>query len=143
MDARETHIDSVIDLDDCTLTINDVTCTTVTGGSVLDFDSLWGPSPNLNLSDTITLSGLTDHYPTTSMSGVLKAEDIELQGQSVMRTLQDIQQRLNLLVPNLQLETEWHELRALGDAYRELEARCLEKSKMWQQIKSMPPPETP
>ena len=62
--------------------------------------------------------------------------DIEVNGKSLMTLLESIEQRLNILTPNPKLESEWNELRELGDRYRELEAKCLEKTKMWKQLKS-------
>jgi hypothetical protein len=67
--------------------------------------------------------------------------DIRINGESIVETLQAIKERLNYLRPCPELEAEWDELRELGDRYRELEARCREKSKMWQHLKQMPPPE--
>lgn len=67
--------------------------------------------------------------------------DIEVNGESLMTMLHRIEQRLNLLTPNTELETEWNELRALGDQYRALEQKLIEQGKMWDALKKMPPPE--
>ena len=48
--------------------------------------------------------------------------------------LQAIEKRLNILKPNPELESEWAELRALGNAYRELEAKIEAKMKTWNAI---------
>lgn len=66
--------------------------------------------------------------------------DIILDGESLRDTLRGIQQRLALLQPNPALETEWDQLRELGNAYRKLEVELLEKQKMWDTLKQMPPP---
>jgi len=66
--------------------------------------------------------------------------DIEINGVSLTKRLDGIAERLNLLVINSKLEKEWDELRELGERYRETEAKLKEQSKMWDKLKSMPPP---
>lgn len=61
--------------------------------------------------------------------------DIEINGVSLKHTLLGIQQRLALLQPNPELEAEWHQLRALGEQYRALEAQLLQKQHTWNTIK--------
>jgi hypothetical protein len=60
--------------------------------------------------------------------------DIEINGESLRSMLQNIEQRLNILTPNPKLESEWAELKALGDAYRALEAKIEAKMKTWEAI---------
>jgi hypothetical protein len=78
-------------------------------------------------------------------SGVIDVKgenaDIKINGVSLCDTLKVIQDRLNLLQPNPELEAEWDQLRELGDQYRKLETEFKEKTKMWNTLKSMPPPE--
>ena len=66
----------------------------------------------------------------------LKGEnaDIDINGKSLMKTLEGIEQRLAMLTPNLELEAEWNELEELGQAYRKLESELLEKTKMWKAL---------
>ena len=82
--------------------------------------------------------------PTIAPSATidLKGEnaDIKVNGVSVMDTLNTIAERLNILRPNSELETEWDQLKALGDQYRALEKELKEKSEMWKTLKAMPPP---
>lgn len=61
--------------------------------------------------------------------------DIVVNGESMMQTLRNIQDRLNMLRPNPELEAEWDQLRALGEQYRKLEAEFKSKSKMWNTLK--------
>jgi hypothetical protein len=61
--------------------------------------------------------------------------DIRINGESMMQTLRNIQDRLNMLRPNPELEAEWDQLRALGEQYRKLESEFKEKSKMWNTLK--------
>jgi hypothetical protein len=66
--------------------------------------------------------------------------DIEINGISLLKTMQEIQSRLNLLQPNTVLEKEWEELFELGRKYRELEQQIKEKQATWDRLKAMPPP---
>ena len=96
--------------------------TTIAPGAVLTNNG-WLPTPTL----------------TVSQSGTIQLEgekaDIIVNGESMMQTLRDIQDRLNMLRPNPELEAEWDELRALGEQYRKLESEFKEKSKMWNTLK--------
>jgi proteasome assembly chaperone (PAC2) family protein len=76
----------------------------------------WNTS-SINPSATIQLKG--------------ESADILINEKSLMKTLDKIEQRLGILQPNPELESEWEELRELATAYRELEAKLLEKKKMW------------
>jgi hypothetical protein len=67
--------------------------------------------------------------------------DIEINGISLLKTMQEIQSRLNLLQPNTALEKEWEELFELGRKYRELEQQIKDKQATWDRLKAMPPPE--
>jgi hypothetical protein len=66
--------------------------------------------------------------------------DIDINGRSLMKTLDALQERLNMLTPNPEMEAEWDQLRELGERYRELEQQCREKTQMWNKLKSMPKP---
>jgi hypothetical protein len=63
-----------------------------------------------------------------------KDADIVINGHSLTDTLRALEERLNILVPNTQLEKEWTELNRLGDAYRKLEADLKEKAEMWKAL---------
>jgi len=73
-----------------------------------------------------------------NQSGMLELQgenaDIKINGHSLTQTLQTIQDRLNMLRPNLALEKEWDQLRELGDQYRRLEAEFKEKQKAWESL---------
>jgi hypothetical protein len=72
----------------------------------------------------------------------LKGEDADIvvNGKSMMQLLERIEDRLNLLEPNLELEKEWDDLRKLGERYRKLEKKCKEKAAVWKKLKDLPPP---
>ena len=70
-----------------------------------------------------------------------KDADIEINGESLVGMLKSIQERMNILTVNTKLESEWEELKALGDQYRALEKHILAKQATWDRLKAMPPPE--
>ena len=93
-------------------------------------------------SDSIDWSSLTTSNSSwgaieATSTIQLKGEnaDILINGKSIMKTLEGIEQRLGMLCPNPTLEAEWNELCELGQAYRKLEAQLLEKNKMWEVLK--------
>lgn len=100
--------------------------------------------PGFNWSNTGAASSGV-HVNSNQGSGVIDVKgenaDIKINGVSLCDTLKVIQDRLNLLQPNPELEAEWDQLREVGDQYRKLEAEFKEKTKMWNTLKSMPPPE--
>ena len=103
---------------------------------------------NIGYSNTMWTTGTSGFSGTSAadlnQSGMLslkgKNADIDINGKSLMKTLDALQERLNMLVPNPELEKEWDDLRRLGNRYRKLEAKCKEKADMWKKLKSMPPP---
>ena len=63
--------------------------------------------------------------------GTMHAKDVVLDGVSLKQLLEE---RLNMMVPNPELEKEWEQLRQLGDEYRKLEADLKEKARMWRAL---------
>lgn len=61
--------------------------------------------------------------------------DVKLQGKSLAETLSKIEERLNIVTPNIQLEKEWEELRELGEKYRQLEKEILQKMAVFNELK--------
>lgn len=61
--------------------------------------------------------------------------DITVKGKSIMDSLNRIEERLAILHPNNDLEQEWDKLRALRNAYMELEAEIKEKQEIWKILK--------
>lgn len=61
--------------------------------------------------------------------------DIRIDGLSLKDFMQQVSLRLNMMVPNPQLEREWDELRTLGEAYRACEKECMDKAKVWDILK--------
>jgi hypothetical protein len=67
--------------------------------------------------------------------------DIEVNGWSLVAAVKRIEARLDLFQPNPELESEWEELRSLGEQYRALEQQLKDKQATWDRLKAMPPPE--
>ena len=86
---------------------------------------------------TINASHATSISPwvSSSSNGELQLSgdnaDVIINGKSLGRAIANIEERLNILVPNPKLEAEWKELQALGDQYRELEQQINAKMKTW------------
>ena len=121
------------------------------------------PNPTASVTDSITVSSTGGPYTFNGNSGIsvpwtgtssntiamgsswnkpasgkIKLDgpgaDIEVNGESLMTMLRTIEQRLNILQPNPELESEWAELRELGDQYRTLETKIQDKMKTWNAI---------
>ena len=67
--------------------------------------------------------------------------DIEINGVSLWATMQEISNRLNIMHTNPELETEWAELRDLGERYRKLEQHIKDKQATFDRIRAMPAPD--
>jgi hypothetical protein len=96
---------------------------------------------------TITGAAGTNVNPWTSYASTPKIRldgdgaDIEVNGWSLVAAVKSIEQRLAIMQPNPELESEWEELKQLGDQYRKLGQHILEKQATWDRLKAMPPPE--
>ena len=91
----------------------------------------WGAGTNPWVSNITTT-----HAGRMELNG--DNADLIINGVSLMEILQD---RLNIMVPNPELEKEWAELKRLGDRYRKLEKKLKEQGDMWAKLKAMPPPD--
>jgi len=85
-------------------------------------------------SDTVTVDSSWNKPASSKIRLDGPEADIEVNGESLMGMLKAIEQRLNILKPNAELESEWAELRELGDAYRKIEAKIQAKMKTWEAI---------
>lgn len=86
-------------------------------------------------SDTHTLGPNWNNGTSAKIRLDGPGADIEINGESLTDMLRNIEQRLNILKPNPELESEWEDLRKLGDQYRELENQIIQKQKMWDTLK--------
>lgn len=74
--------------------------------------------------------------PSLSVKGKADFEDdITLNGKSLTKILDGIEQRLAILHPNEKLEDRWQELKDLGQRYRELEAEIISREEMFKTLK--------
>ena len=118
-----------------------------------------GASVTINSPNVFSLGNTTSPYTISSGAGVTginspwatynpapkirldgEGADIEVNGWSLVDAIKKIEERLNILHPNTELETEWAELRALGEQYRKLEQHIKDKQATWDRLKAMPPP---
>ena len=107
---------------------------TISAGTGLNYTSPYtfnSATPNWSISESKTSS-------TIDLKG--ENADIKINGVSLMDMLTTIQKRLNVMVPNPELEQEWDQLRELGEQYRKLEKKVKEQGDMWAKLKAMPPP---
>ena len=95
------------------------------------------PSTTTGVNPTWTI-----HPSTTTTNNQLTVKgdaefegDIKLKGKSLNDVLEQIEERLAILRPNEDLEKRWEDLRALRNAYKELEAEIIEKEKAWDSLK--------
>lgn len=120
------------DFDFGNLTINNGTTFSYTTGATMDYT-------NTNYNWTTTGTSNPVLITAEKNSGVIDCKgadaDILLDGKSVRRTLEAIEDRLAILQPNPALEEEWAELQELGRRYRELEAEIKQRMKVWDILK--------
>lgn len=128
---------------DSTKNINDGDTITITGASGADYTlratgTMWASNAS-TVWATNTADWSNGSSITQSASLALNGDnaDILVNGRSLMGAIDALEQRLNILVPNPELESEWDELRELGNRYRELERLCKEKGNMWAKLKEI------
>lgn len=96
----------------------------------------WGSTNTYAINPT---TSSTVMITSENQSGVIDCKgenaDILLNGRSVRDTLAAIEDRLGILRPNEQLESEWDELKELARQYRKLEAELKEKQRVWDILK--------
>jgi hypothetical protein len=119
-----------------------------------------GASVTISSPNVFSLGNTTSPYTISSGAGVTginspwatynpapkirldgEGADIEVNGWSLVDAIKKIEERLNILHPNTELETEWAELRALGEQYRKLEQHIKDKQATWDRLNAMPLPE--
>ena len=137
--------------DTFSIDLGNISCDTSMSSTGIAWDPHYGAIPSITISPNTWPSNSAGHW-TIDDSRLLAPNsakiqltgenaDIEINGRSVMQILDGIESRLGLLHTREDLENEWSELKALGDRYREMVRNIEEKSKMWDTLKKMPPPE--
>lgn len=130
--------------------VNLDTMSTVTNGGTFTYGDISIGQPNSVWTTNTTIGAAGSNYQfqdwsirdsNVTSSGQLSLvgdnADIVINGQSLNDTLTAIQERMNMLVPNPDMEAEWDQLRELGERYRELEKLCKEKSTAWNKLKKI------
>ena len=97
--------------------------------------------PNAVYTTTGTTSSPWSYNPSSKIRLEGADADIEINGVSLWTTMQEISNRLNIMHVNPELETQWTELRELGEQYRKLEQQLKEKQATFDRIKAMPAPD--
>ena len=99
------------------------------------WDANYGAVPPVTITN---LNGPNTTWAPTNGKIALKGEDadIEINGRSLMQILDGLEQRLGLLKCREDLESDWSELKALGNQYRAMVKNIEEKTKMWNTLKS-------
>lgn len=81
-------------------------------------------------------SGITNIQSALKVNGTADFDgDITIKGRSITETINQINERLAILVPNEKLEQEWSELAELRQRYVELERELLEKQRTFDILK--------
>ena len=99
------------------------------------WDPYYGAVPPITITN---LNGPSTTWAPTNGKINLDGEDadIEINGRSLMQILDGLEQRLSLLKCREDLESDWSELKALGDQYRAMVKLIEQKSKMWNTLKA-------
>jgi hypothetical protein len=114
--------------------------------SNLSLSSPYTISSSINLPNTVyTTTGTTSspwaYNPSSKITLEGADADIEINGVSLWKTMQEIANRLNIMQTNPELEVQWKELRDLGEQYRKLEQHILDKQATFDRVKAMPAPD--
>ena len=103
------------------------------------------PYQNLTTTGLNTTTGTSvgiDYNMKVEQTGQIdirgEKADIRINGKSMNKWMEQVEQRLNILTVNPELEKEWDDLRRLGERYRKLEKKCQEKAQMWEALKKLP-----
>ena len=90
---------------------------------------------NIAASEIDWNKNLSSGIKITDANLVIENGDVLIDNYSLLQVLKNIEERLALLTPNPELENDWEELKNLGNQYRELEKKILEKEKTWELLK--------
>lgn len=131
-----------------TVTSTDTTSTTypyTTGGTSagLTWGNFKGSSGQVYTTDGTGAAGWATLTADPNLQGTtLKVKgdaefdgNVKIKGKDLAEMFENIESRLAILHPNPELEEKWENLRALRNAYTELEAEIIEKEAMWKILK--------
>ena len=124
--------------DTITIDMSSINPTWVTGGSNAYTYTTTGTGTNYAWNTTSTTTSIEN---TLQVKGDSEFDgDITVRGRSLTDFMDSVEQRLNILRPNSALESEWDQLREMGEQYRELERQLTEKAQMWAVLQRTQPP---
>lgn len=128
--------DSTQDLTSLQVTVGDTTAPAytfrTTGTSTPSY--VINTTPNTWNPNTWSATDLFTDSQSSKLKLQGKDADIEINGESLLGMLRRIEERINILTVNQELESEWEELRELGDQYRVLENKIKHKIETWQRL---------
>lgn len=108
-----------------------------TGTSPWSGSNVTWASPNTwTTSDTFTINPNLIVKPSGSISVKGDDADIDINGKSMKAWMEKVEERLNLLCVNPDLESDWEELREIGNQYRALEQRIKDKMTTWKTLQA-------
>lgn len=94
---------------------------------------------SLSISPTWGNYSVNNHDPTIVLDGSgIKLDsnsDVTFGNTSLKSFMENVEKRLAILNVNPALESDWEELKTLGDQYRELEKKIYEKLAPWNILK--------
>lgn len=133
----EDSLMSSTDLSDIgTITLTDYNITSSSQHPYIYTTTNTGTNPLWNGINGVTYDDYLMPNNTLHVKGDAEFEgDLKIKGQSILESLQKIEDRLAILHPNQELESRWDELKELGEKYRQLEQEILDKEKVWDIIK--------
>lgn len=98
-------------------------------------NATWSSPNTWTTSDTFTIAS---PHTKINQGGKIQLQgenaDIEINGVSIVDMLKRIEERINILTVNQELESEWEELRELGNQYRALEQHIKSKMETWAKL---------
>ena len=119
------------------LSLDNMSTSVISGGvdDVITITANPNAHPGYLYSSSIdTINDLSWTQPSNKMTLKGDDADIEINGVSLVQTLQGLQDRLNILRPNADLESRWEELRQVRERYQQLEQEILEKEQAWRSL---------
>lgn len=108
-----------------------------TGATTYTLAGAGAPSNSvLSVSTGTWANGWDSTKNTLKVSGDTEIDgNLKVKGRDLCQILDTIESRLGVLNPNPELESEFDELKALGDAYREAEKKFLEQKRVFEILK--------
>jgi hypothetical protein len=115
------------------ITVTGDSTVNLTGAATMPWNGTYTINDNWSITDT---ANSTTKVRIHGQGIELDEEaDIVIKGKKLSEVLAGIETRLGLLTANPKLESEFEELRALGERYRELERQLNQQLQTWDILK--------